>query len=117
MNFIANESATKLRGGYYTDPGIARFLTQWVMEIRPKRLLEPGCGDGAFLQAIHSVGTRSVESVTGFELDPDEAAKSAARAKDLRIPGAKVIPGDYLDWSLKHLMAGSQFDGAVGNPP
>lgn len=117
MNFIANESATKLRGGYYTQPAIARFLAEWVMEIRPRRLLEPGCGDGAFFQAIKTAGTRSVESVTGFELDAEEAAKSAARAKDLRIPGAKVIAGDYLDWSLKHLLAGSQFDAAVGNPP
>ena len=52
MNFIEFESARKLRGGYYTEPDIADFLTAWVLEAKPERILEPACGDGAFLQAL-----------------------------------------------------------------
>lgn len=49
MNFIENESPTKLRGGYYTDPEIAGFLARWVLQKGPRNILEPSCGDGVFL--------------------------------------------------------------------
>ena len=45
MNFIKNESAQKLRGGY-PPPDLATFLARWVKEISPARTLEPSCGDG-----------------------------------------------------------------------
>jgi adenine-specific DNA methylase len=117
MNFIVNESATKLRGGYYTEPVIARFLAQWVMESRPRRLLEPGCGDGAFVKAVGEVGIGALETFVGFEIDEAEAAKASKRARELRLSGARVVHGDYLEWSLKQLMKGAQFDAVLGNPP
>ena len=52
MNFIQFETAQKLRGGFYTDADIAEFLTRWVGVVRPQRVLEPSCGDGAFLEAL-----------------------------------------------------------------
>ena len=30
MNFMRNETAEKLRGGYYTPPDLALFLARWV---------------------------------------------------------------------------------------
>jgi adenine-specific DNA-methyltransferase len=38
MNFIANETAQKLRGGFYTDPDIASFLARWVLDCLVKEL-------------------------------------------------------------------------------
>ena len=116
MNFIENESATKLRGGYYTEPPIARFLVRWVSEIEPTAVLEPGCGDGAFFKALEEDGRASLESVVGFEIDPAEAQKATRRARGLGAD-TKVIRGDYLEWSLKHLLSGARFDAAIGNPP
>jgi adenine-specific DNA-methyltransferase len=46
MNFKENETEDKLRGGYYTQPEIAGFLSRWVLHAKPKSLLEPSCGDG-----------------------------------------------------------------------
>ncbi|MBI3183779.1 MAG: N-6 DNA methylase [Myxococcales bacterium] len=115
MNFIANESATKLRGGYYTQPAIARFLARWVLAGRPEQLLEPGCGDGAFLDAVAEVGQRTLRAVLGFEINEEEAAKAAKKARRLR--GAKVLNTDYLEWSLEQLGAPPQFDAVLGNPP
>lgn len=117
MNFIENESSTKLRGGYYTEPHIARFLVRWASEIDPARVLEPGCGDGAFLAALAAIGCESVSSLTAFEIDPAEAQKAAKRAKSIRGIDSKVVRGDYIEWSLKHLMDGPHFDAAIGNPP
>ena len=41
MNFIENESIEKLRGGYYTPPYLADFLTRWIKTIHPRTILEP----------------------------------------------------------------------------
>lgn len=117
MNFIVNESATKLRGGYYTAPPIATFLARWVLECRPARLLEPGCGDGAFFDAVRCAGAHQPRSMVGFEIDSTEASKAAKRARELPGVDARVMRADYLEWSLKQLMAGAQFDAVLGNPP
>lgn len=119
MNFIADESAAKLRGAYYTPAPIARFLARWVMEARPQRLLEPGCGDGAFFEAVGQVGggAGAMPSILGIEIDGAEAEKTSRRASRLRLPRARVVTGDYLEWSLENLRAGPQFDGVLGNPP
>lgn len=77
MNFIANESAQKLRGGFYTDHDIASFLARWVLEKKPKSVLEPSCGDGAFLEAIADEKCGSLRKLFGCEMECDEAAKAA----------------------------------------
>ncbi len=56
MNFVVNESAQKLRGGYYTPLDLAAYITRWTLEKNPKTLLEPSCGDGVFVQALSDVG-------------------------------------------------------------
>lgn len=117
MNFIANESPTKLRGGYYTSSKVAAFLARWVLELRPVKLLEPSCGDGAFFEALARCKPSSLESVTGFEIDVTEAAKASARASLLEGVSTKVHVRDFLDWSLKHLWIPEGFDGVLGNPP
>ena len=52
MNFKRNESAQKLRGGYYTPPDLASFISKWVAAKEPKTILEPSCGDGVFFQTL-----------------------------------------------------------------
>jgi adenine-specific DNA methylase len=108
VNFIANETRQKLRGGYYTDPEIARYLLDWVLQAKPRTVLEPSCGDGVFLRAL---GDSDVE-VTAVELDPNEAIEARRAA-----PAARVIEGDYLAWALDQLDAPPMFDAVVGNPP
>lgn len=39
MNFKENESAQKLRGGYYTPYDLAHYLSSWVAETNPKEAL------------------------------------------------------------------------------
>ncbi|RDY67718.1 SAM-dependent DNA methyltransferase [Lysobacter soli] len=118
MNFIANETAQKLRGGYYTPEDLATFLCQWVLEIDPKRVLEPSCGDGVFFSALRGAGAPSTLEVTAMELNDQEAAKSRRRAKEVGLPAAKVHVTDFLSWALE--MSGREeatFDAVIGNPP
>jgi adenine-specific DNA-methyltransferase len=118
MNFIENESAQKLRGGYYTPVDLAVFLAQWVKEINPKRVLEPSCGDGVFFDAFAKVGGFKKTSIFGFELEPDEAEKSQTRANALGLDATTVYSEDFLQWAINHWNDGSsRFDAVVGNPP
>ncbi len=119
MNFIKNETPTKLRGGYYTDPDIASFLTRWVFEIDPQRLLEPSCGDGVFIDAINQIGneTRRPPSVLAIERDANEAEKTVERARGLKHVKTQVVTEDFLKWGLLNISKPCNFDAALGNPP
>lgn len=116
MKFKADESATKLRGGYYTPPEIADLLLRWVLAIGPGRLLEPSCGDGVFLAGLARRGMLPADSaVTAFEIDPAEAAK--ARRAATALPGSEIHTGDFLGWSVERFSGPPLFDAVVGNPP
>lgn len=118
MNFIENESAQKLRGGYYTPRDLAVFISKWVKGIKPKRLLEPSCGDGVFFSALADAKGFGKTEVVGFEIESSEAAKAAKRAKAVGLSAAKVHNKDFLQWSITAITNGDhKFDAAVGNPP
>ncbi len=118
MNFIENESGKKLRGGYYTPPDIAAYITRWVLEKRPESLLEPSCGDGVFFQALSEVGFMSPLSLTGFELFEEEAAKARVRCQDEPRLNSSIHAQDFLEWAIYQMEVGQpRFDSVVGNPP
>lgn len=112
MNFIEDESPTKLRGAYYTHPRICAALLSWVGETRPLVLLEPSCGDGAFFAQL--AAAPSVERVIACEIEPAQAALAAAR---LSGPALSLHVGDFLAWALDRLDKPPEVDAVVGNPP
>ncbi|TXH62522.1 MAG: SAM-dependent methyltransferase [Thiothrix sp.] len=118
MNFIENESAQKLRGGYYTPYDLAHFLARWVAEISPDRLLEPSCGDGVFFDAIGKAINNNKLSVFGFELEEEESEKAKLRARDAGLEKSSIINRDFLSWAIENFGVNDvQFDAVVGNPP
>jgi adenine-specific DNA methylase len=117
MNFIACETAQKLRGGYYTRPDVAAFLSQWVLEIKPRRVLEPACGDGVFFESLAGLTPASVTSVLGCEIDAAEAGKARERARKLTGAAVKIHAGDFLSWFLSRPSSAPLFDAVLGNPP
>ncbi|QYJ23878.1 N-6 DNA methylase [Achromobacter sp. ES-001] len=116
MNFKENETEDKLRGGYYTPPDIARFLSRWVLCGRPRNLLEPSCGDGAFIRALEGLAISALE-ITGVERLAGEAAKARRAATRLDARAARIVTADFLQWAQKQLDAGTSFDSVTGNPP
>lgn len=116
MNFKENETENKLRGGYYTPPDIAQFLSRWVLCGRPQSLLEPSCGDGAFIRALEGLAISRLE-VTGVERLAGEAAKARKAAISLDARAARVVKADFLQWAQEKLDVGASFDAVTGNPP
>ncbi|TBZ78309.1 methyltransferase domain-containing protein [Rhizobium leguminosarum bv. viciae] len=117
MNFKENESAQKLRGGYYTPSDLAAFIARWVKQIEPKHVLEPSCGDGVFFGALAELEGFEKTKVTGFELDAEEAEKARARSRDLGLKAA-IHAQDFLEWAIENRADPRvRFDAVVGNPP
>lgn len=118
MNFIVNESAQKLRGGYYTPLDLAAYITRWTLENNPKTLLEPSCGDGIFVQALSEVGFSGTLSLTGFEILETEAAKARERCRNNSRLTWSIQGEDFLGWAINKMSGGETvFDAVVGNPP
>ncbi len=116
MNFKELESTTKLRGGYYTPESVAGFLAKWVLAARPRSILEPSCGDGAFLSSLQGQCRHKV-AVTAIELRPEEAAKARQRVRENALLSVDVLEADFLEWSSTALDEGREFDAVIGNPP
>lgn len=117
MNFIGNESAQKLRGGYYTPLDLATFIARWIKEIGPARILEPSCGDGVFFEALAKAKGFRKTDVLGFELEEEESVKAQSRAREAGLAATSVRNSDFLQWALDQFIAGDRFDAVIGNPP
>ena len=117
MNFKKNESKTKLRGGYYTPPEIARFILKWVMSSSPQRLLEPSCGDGIFFSTLSDLGFGSIQSLVGVEIEAQEATKAQKVVNSFENIDTQIVADDFLSWALTQFSLSSSFDAIVGNPP
>lgn len=115
MNFIKNESAQKLRGGYYTPSDIATFLARWVLATEPRRILEPSCGDGSFLGAISNLRPKHLREACAIEIDAEEAEK--ARSRTIQHANVSVRVGDFLQWAIDRFDTKPDMDGVLGNPP
>lgn len=119
-----NLSADKLRGGYYTSDEIAKWVCEWTIEDPGNRVLEPSCGNGAFLRAaaqrLLDLGApkgRAWKQLTGIEIIPDEAETARTALKEILSASAEkaVVATDFFSWHKDHPKA--VFDAVVGNPP
>lgn len=116
MNFKENESAAKLRGGYYTPEKVSKFLARWILQKKPKSILEPSCGDGSFIRALKGLHKYRVQFF-GVELHEEEANKAAKVAATDKYLLAEIKNEDFLALALKNLEQGIRYEAVLGNPP
>lgn len=104
----------KARGAFYTPERLTRFLVRWGVRSRGERVLEPSCGDGAFVAAIADRfqelgGVASAWHLLGVEREPSEADKARSAA-----PNADIRVLDFFDLDPANV---TPVDAAIGNPP
>lgn len=116
--------AAKLRGGYYTSSEVAAWLCAWAIRTPTDRVLEPSCGDGAFLEcalerliALGASGTDVAESLVGVEIVAQEADRARTRLEHhLGQQAVDVVEtGDFFSWWQRRSEVA--VDAVVGNPP
>lgn len=118
MKFKADQTTQKLRGGYYTPQNLADYVVRWVLQKQPESILEPSCGDGVFIQALHNNHCDKGVKLSCFELFDAEAKKASDLCADLGFENSSVTEGDFLVWANKQLNQRHQlFDAVIGNPP
>ena len=109
-----SRDALKARGAFYTPPELTRFLARWAIRSADDRVLEPSCGDGAFLGSIAErfveLGATDLDGrLVGVERQPDEAVK----ARELAGAGL-ILTADFFDVDPFHLPGAN---AVIGNPP
>ena len=114
----------KLRGGYYTSPEVAAWLCSWAIRSPKDRVLEPSCGDGAFLEAAvkryTDLGARKstiAKHLTGVEIIAAEVGRARTKLSCLLGQQAHdvVETADFFGWWKESKQPA--FDVVIGNPP
>lgn len=89
----------------FTPRRLADAMVQAIRQGTDQTWLEPSCGRGVFLEAIHAAGV-SESRILGIDLD-SQACSTGAHGRVLR-------GMDFVGWSSR---AHRRFDCVVGNPP
>lgn len=104
----------KARGAFFTPPALCRYVAEWAVREPADRVLEPSCGEAAFLVAaatrLRELGAAR-PALSGHELHPATAA--AARSL-VRASGAdaNIDVGDFFS-----VEPDASFTTVIGNPP
>lgn len=113
---VDDAAARKARGAFFTPDELTAYICRWALRAPADRVLEPSCGEAAFLLAaarrLDELGARSTPGqLVGAELHAD----SAATARSLLAAAgrsAQISVGDFFE-----VPGQRDFDAVVGNPP
>jgi adenine-specific DNA methylase len=109
-------SDRKQRGAFFTPPAIANFLAEWAINSPADKILEPSCGDAAFLLSAHQVlqtqsFNRREGELFGVEIHADTAIAARERLAAIGA-SAKIVACDFFQFE-----SSEKFDVILGNPP
>ena len=125
-----NRSNGKQHGDVFTSPTIVRYMLDLVnyvasRDLRNVRIIEPSCGDGAF---VSEIARRLIQSAQTYHFNAADAFKNNVRAYDIDankiVQCRNSIKAIGID-DVEHSIMASDFlqtaiepvDIVVGNPP
>ena len=108
----------KARGAFFTPPELVSFVTEWAVRSPRDAVLEPSCGEAAFLlnaaRRLRSVGATNDDlrsQLHGVELHGGSAAAAAEKLAHAGLTG-DIRVGDFFDVPAEPI-----YDCVIGNPP
>lgn len=117
---ISDEQLTrKTRGAYFTPSVLCRYVADWAVRTPHDAVLEPSCGEAAFLLAagarLNELSCRTTDvpagRLEGVELD-ESSAREAERLVRLAGLQARIHVGDFF-----LVRPAGTYDAVIGNPP
>ncbi len=109
---MATATLQKSLGAFYTDKTVAGRLVDWAICDGSSAVLDPSCGDGAFLAAAYSrlvgLGSRSPQ-IYGVDVSTE-----ALQIAHERVETAHLIQKNFFSLAPDSLPS---FDCVIGNPP
>ena len=112
----------KTRGAFFTPPEITDFITKWAVRSPSDDVLEPACGEAAFLisagERLRALGSRNPfpSQLQGVEIHPESVSQAE---KSLRNHGfsAAIKQANFFDLAPLFDFHPPQCDAILGNPP
>lgn len=107
----------KARGAFFTPAEICAYISAWAIRSPHDRVLEPSCGEAAFVVAageqLRQLGGRPDRNAQVHGVDLHTASVQRAR-RIAKSAGVKVTlrTTDFFDYRTK-----DRFDAVIGNPP
>ena len=111
---VDSAALRKARGAFFTPAALCDYVVGWAVRSGTDRVLEPSCGEAAFLlaaaQRLRGLGANEPD-LHGHELHASSAGAAEAL---LTAAGARaeISVGDFLSTPAE-----PRFDVVVGNPP
>ena len=94
-------------GQFFTPRPIAALMTDWIMAVSPKTILDPAVGPGVFVADFVARGCKA----KFFAMDVDPNVLQYARA----IAGTEDV--EFLENDFLHFANTASFDAIIANPP
>ena len=111
---VDSPALRKARGAFFTPPALCQFVAEWAIRDEDDTVLEPSCGEAAFLVAagrrLRDLGSEK-PALSGAELHAS-SARSARRHLAAEDFHAHITTGDFFDIDPE-----PRYDAVIGNPP
>jgi adenine-specific DNA-methyltransferase len=115
---VDTPEARKARGAFFTPPEIAKFVSDWAIRSGNDVVLEPSCGDAAFLlpaaQRICALGALELqlpEQLHGMDIHEGSVAMARGYLSANGYP-SRLFTGDFFEHE-----GAPVYDAVIGNPP
>jgi adenine-specific DNA-methyltransferase len=113
---VGGDATRKSRGAFYTPSAITDFLVSWAVRSSTDSVLEPSCGEAAFLTSVIArlqglTAALRDDQIVGVEIHPEALANAGAIIQAAGVP-AQLYVSDFFAFRSDRL-----FDAVVGNPP
>lgn len=112
---VDTDALRKARGAFFTPPKVAAYVARWAVRSAADCVLEPSCGEAAFLLAAHErVQTLPPAGPTRLDGVELHAASAHVACSVLRAAGAsaRVRVSDFFAVEPE-----PSYDAVIGNPP
>jgi len=99
-------------GAFYTPASIVEPMVRWIIERKPARVIDAGCGSGRFATSV--VRRQPGLPIVAIDLDPLATLLTRASLAVLGADNARVVHADYTTLALESIDGKTAF---IGNPP
>jgi len=112
------DSSRKARGAFFTPPAIGKFIADWAVQSSGDAVLEPSCGDAAFLLpaadrlvSLGAVPEKLRLLLHGLDIHGPSVQQAEARLNAAGFE-ATLSQADFFDRAPAAI-----YDAVIGNPP
>ena len=106
----------KIRGAFFTPEAVSEFVAAWAVRTPADRVLEPSCGEAAFMLAASDRLAALGAAPTDRHIDGSEIHRASARTAGLLLAKrgvrSRLLVGDFLATKPT-----PTYDAVIGNPP